>query len=47
MTLDVRDAFVNLQLSSDVSSDASGGVILDLSSLDWLSSTGYDEQLSA
>ena len=47
MTLDVRDAFVNLQLSSDTSSDASGGVILDLSSLDWLSSTGYDEHLSA
>ena len=47
VTLDVRDAFVNLQLSSDVSSDASGGVILDLSSLDWHSSTGYDEQLSA
>lgn len=42
VTLDVRDAFVNLQLSSDVSSDASGDVILDLSSLDWLSSTGED-----
>lgn len=42
VTLDVRDAFVNLQLSSDVSSDSSGEVILDLSSLDWLSTTGDD-----
>lgn len=42
VTLDVRDAFVNLQLSSDVSSDSSGEVILDLSSLDWLSATGED-----
>ena len=42
VTLDVRDAFVNLQLSSDVSSDTSGDVILDLSSLDWLSTTGDD-----
>lgn len=33
VTLDVRDAFVNLQLSSDVSADAS--VELDLSSLDY------------
>ena len=33
VTLDVRDAFVNLQLSSDVSSDAS--VELDLSSLNY------------
>ena len=42
VTLDVRDAFVNLQLSSDVSSDPSGDVVLDLSSLDWLSTTGDD-----
>ena len=33
VTLDVRDAFVNLQLSSDVSADAS--VELDLSSLNY------------
>ena len=33
VTLDVRDAFVNLQLSSDVSADAS--VQLDLSSLNY------------
>ena len=43
VTLDVRDAFVNLQLSSDVSSDTSSDVILDLSSLDWLSLTGEDD----
>lgn len=42
VTLDVRDAFVNLQLSSDVSSGTSSDVILDLSSLDWLSATGED-----
>ena len=42
VTLDVRDAFVNLQLSSDVSSGTSSDVHLDLSSLDWLSSTGDD-----
>lgn len=38
MTLDVRDAFVNLQLSSDVSADAS--VELDLSSIDYDTSDG-------
>lgn len=38
VTLDVRDAFVNLQLSSDASADAS--VELDLSSIDYDTSDG-------